>query len=110
MSEFIPEFMIRDILDCIRKIQSFTKDHDFYSFVKDEKTIDAVLRNIEVIGEAVNRIPDYFINEHPEVNWRIIVNTRNRLIHGYDSIDYNIIWEIISNKIPELRAQLEKLL
>ena len=72
--------------------------------------VDAIIRNIEVMGEAANRLPDNFMQEFPEINWSKIIATRNRLIHGYDSIENKVIWDIIVNDIPNLKIQIEKLL
>ena len=62
------------------------------------------------MGEAANRLPDNFMQEFPEINWSKIIATRNRLIHGYDSIENKVIWDIIVNDIPNLKIQIEKLL
>jgi uncharacterized protein with HEPN domain len=85
MSERIPELLIKDILNCIEKVISFTRGYDFNSFSNDERTVDAVIRNIEVMGEAANKLPDSFLNNYPEISWNTIIATRNRLIHGYDN-------------------------
>jgi uncharacterized protein with HEPN domain len=110
MSERIPKFLIMDIIGCIHNIMEYTKEYSYDSFTKDSKTIDAVIRNIEVMGEATNRIPEHFINQHEEVPWNLIISTRNRLIHGYDSVDNKIIWDIIVFHLPSLKNTLESLL
>ena len=80
MSERIPELIVKDILNCIEKIISFTSGYDFERFSKDERTIDAVIRNIEVMGEAANRLPESFMNNYPEVSWNIISSMPGRAI------------------------------
>ena len=82
----------------------------YREFVKDEKTIDAVIRNIEIIGEAANNIPEYVKNQHSEIEWRKIVGMRNRLIHGYFGIDYEIVWTVIENQFDNLQVKIENIL
>jgi uncharacterized protein with HEPN domain len=110
MSKRIPWIIIEDILECIRKIISYTSGMDYDSFLKDSKTREAVYRNFEVMGEAANRMPDEFMDKNPEVEWHRIISTRNIIIHSYDEIDDNIIWNIIHNSLPELQLKLEYLL
>ena len=110
MSERIPRFLVMDMIDCVGKILEFIKDHSFEKFIADKRTYDAVIRNLEILGEAANRMPDYFMNEHVEIEWNKIIGTRNRIIHGYDSIDDKIIWDIVKNDLPNLKSKLESLL
>lgn len=74
----------------------------FDDFIKDDKTIDAVIRNFEIIGEAANRVPDDFKSDHPDIEWRRITAFRNRIIHEYFGIDYRQLWKIREENIPEL--------
>jgi len=69
----------------------------------DETLKRAFVRSIEIIGEAVNRLPDEFRSEQSAIDWRAIAGTRDKLIHDYFGIDYDIVWDIVSNEIPELR-------
>lgn len=99
-----------DIKRAIEEINSFLPEKkNFLEFKRDLKTKRAVERNIEIIGEAVNRIagvaPDIEIS-----NSRKIIATRNRIIHGYDSVSEEIIWSIIVNNLPELKTEIDKLL
>lgn len=76
----------------------------------DDRTFElAQTRLLEIIGEAADRIPIEFQMEHPEIEWGQIISFRNRLIHGYDSIDFDIIWSIIQSDLPELVGKLEKI-
>ena len=75
---------------------------NFNDFTNDEKTIDAVVRNFEIIGEAANRVPDNFKLDHPEIEWRRMTGLRNRIIHEYFGVDYTTIWKIKEENIPEL--------
>ena len=74
----------------------------FDDFIKDDKTIDAVVRNFEIIGEAANRVPQDFRSDHPEIEWRRIIAFRNRIIHEYFGINYEILWKIKEENISEL--------
>lgn len=74
----------------------------FENFIADDKTIDAVVRNFEIIGEAANRVSEDFRATHPEIEWRRMIGLRNRVIHEYFGIDYETVWKIRNENIPEL--------
>ena len=74
----------------------------FDDFARDDKTIDAVVRNFEIIGEAANRVPENFKSDHPEIEWRRIIGFRNRIIHEYFGINYEMVWKIKEENVPEL--------
>ena len=101
---------LEDIKQSIDEIEEFLPERrDFFEFKKDLKTRKAIERNIEIIGEAVNRI----LNVNPEIkitNARKIVDTRNRIIHGYDTVSEDIIWAIVSNDLKKLRQEIIYLL
>ncbi len=101
---------LEDIIQSIDEIELFLPEkRNFYEFQKDLKTRKAIERNIEIIGEAVSRI----LKVHPEIritNARKIVDTRNRIIHGYDSVSEDIIWAIVSNDLMKLRQEIAALL
>jgi len=78
-------------------------------FVASSLTYDATLRNLELIGEAATHIPDGVRAAHPEIPWRMIIATRNRLIHGYLGIDDDTLWSIIQDDVPELLPLLKAL-
>ena len=75
----------------------------------DNRTTDTVERNFEIIGEAANQLSPEFQNEHNEVTWFSVISFRNRLIHGYFGVDYQILWTILQNDLPKLENQLLKL-
>lgn len=108
MSERNPDLLIQDILESIEKIEKYSKNFTYEDFTKDERTIDAIIRNFAVIGEAANRIPDIEKARFKNVEWRKIVGLRNRVIHDYFGIDLEIIWFIVNNDIPEFKDQLSK--
>lgn len=101
---------LEDIRQAIDEIEEFLPEkRDFFMFKKDLKTKKAVERNIEIIGEAVNRI----VKVYPDIkitNTQKIVDTRNRIIHGYDTISEDIIWAIVSHDLKKLREEVEKLI
>lgn len=101
---------LEDIKQAIDEIEEFLpKKRNFFEFKKDLKTRKAVERNIEIIGEAVNRI----LNLEPDIkitNARKIVDTRNRIIHGYDTVSEDIIWAILTNDLKKLRQEILNLL
>ena len=91
------------------KIRRYTAGMTYDTFITDEKTVDAVVRNFEIIGEAANRLDPAYREQHPEFKWNRIRGFRNRLIHEYFGIDYEIVWDIIENNIRQVVEQLEKL-
>jgi uncharacterized protein with HEPN domain len=100
-----------DILNSIEEIESYFVDKpmNYFEYQKDLKTKRAVERNIEIIGEAINRI----LKERPEIsieNARNIVGTRNRIIHSYDSISDSLIWSIITTHLPKLKEEVKRLI
>ena len=113
MSEARPprewRFYIDDMLAFAEKVQRYTDSLEYDAFVTDSLTYDATLRNLELIGEAATRIPDSVRAAHPEIPWRMIVATRNRLVHAYLGIDNDTIWSIIQDDIPEFVVLLETL-
>lgn len=79
-------------------------------FLADETLTRAFVRSIEIIGEATKHVGDDFRRQHPELEWRAMAGMRDRLIHGYFGVDYELVWDVAVNKIPEFRRQLEELL
>lgn len=98
------------IKDASDKILSYTSNHDFNHFKENEWDQDAVMRNLEIIGEAANNIEDEFLKQYPQIPWRTIVNLRNVLIHDYVDVDLNIIWQIITKDLPDFYKQIINIL
>lgn len=99
-------FYLNDMTDFASKVLSYTEGMEQDEFVESALTYDATLRNLELIGEAATHIPDEIRASHPEIPWRMIIATRNRLIHGYLGIDNDTLWSIIRDDIPELLSKL----
>ena len=102
-------FYIDDMIRFSEKVIRYTQNHDQTSFIENELDYDATLRNIELIGEAATHIPSEIKAENPEISWRQIITTRNRIIHGYLGIDDDIVWSIITEDIPDLLNLLQNL-
>ena len=101
---------VQHILDEANEACKYAKGISFDEFVEDGKTVRAVIRSVEVIGEAASKISIEFRKEHPAVPWQKIIGIRNRLIHVYFDIDYNIIWQTVKENLPPLIEQLHSIL
>jgi uncharacterized protein with HEPN domain len=101
---------LEDIEECIKKIMKYTTGLSSVDFCNDDKTIDAVIRNLEVIGEAARRLPEEIRIKFPKVEWHKIISLRNILIHEYSGIDLETIWDIIENNLSLLERQVEEIL
>lgn len=97
------------IHDAILKIAKYVK-RGKRRFDKEEGTQNSVIYYLQIIGEAASTIPLEFRNSHPEVPWRQMISTRNRLIHHYDGIDLDVVWETVAVNIPELEAKIDAIL
>jgi uncharacterized protein with HEPN domain len=98
-----------DMIGFAEKVLDYTSGMDQDAFLRDGLTYDATLRNLELIGEAATHVPEQVREANPEVPWRLIVATRNRLIHGYLGLDNDTVWSIIQTDIPALLAALRAL-
>ncbi|MBI2346261.1 MAG: DUF86 domain-containing protein [Deltaproteobacteria bacterium] len=101
---------LEDIVEAIGKIREYTTGLPVESFLRDSKTIDAVVRNLEIVGEAIKNVPEEIRMQHLDIEWRKIAGLRDILIHEYFGIDSDIIWDIIQNKLPVLEAQVRTIL
>jgi len=106
MSHRPAALLIEDILERIRRIERFVAGLDHEVFLRDDKTIDAVIRNVTVIGEAANRLPQEFKGRHLDVPWHRIVGLRHRVVHDYFDVDLDLVWAIVETELPKLAAPL----
>jgi uncharacterized protein with HEPN domain len=104
------KLFVRDILDAIDKIEQFVGDISYQEFIQDDKTSTAVVKKIEIIGEAIKNIPPAIRAKYRNIPWRDIVGMRNKISHGYFGIDYEIVWAVIKQKLPVLKAQVTQML
>lgn len=101
---------ISDILEALERIQEYTKNMTYKDFKHSNITIDAVVRNLEVIGEAARKIPSEIKSKSPEIEWRKIVALRNILTHEYFGINTKIVWDVVQNKLKPIREACKILL
>jgi uncharacterized protein with HEPN domain len=101
---------LEDILTAIDDLAEFTTGFSFDTFVHDRKTINAVIRSLEVLGEAAKRIPEDLRISAPGVPWKYMAGMRDKLIHEYIGVDLSIVWTVIKNELPPLRPEIERLL
>ncbi len=101
---------LEDILLAINRISEYIDGSDFKTFKKDYKTVDAVIRNFEIIGEASRSLASNIKDKYTEVPWSEMYLLRNKVSHEYFGVDYEIIWDVASNYLPENKIQIERIL
>ncbi|UCH82108.1 MAG: DUF86 domain-containing protein [Nitrospiraceae bacterium] len=101
---------LKDILAHSKKIRAYTVDLSMQEFFKDDKTYDAVMRNIQIIGEAIKHLPADVRKKYKNVDWKKAAGLRDIVVHEYFGINKDIIWDVITNKIPKLEAEVKKIL
>jgi uncharacterized protein with HEPN domain len=109
MSKRSLQLLVEDIWESIEKIERYTDGMAQSDFENDDKTTDAVVRNLEIVGEAAGRLPKDFVNQHLEIEWVKIVGLRNRIVHEYFGVDLQIIWQIIKSDLHEFKIFLKKI-
>ena len=100
---------LEDILDATRKVQAYTNGLSKTVFLADDKTFDAVVRNLEIIGEAAKNIPESVRANKPKIEWKKIAGLRDILIHEYFGIDGEIVWDIVQHKLPDPETAVKQL-
>ena len=109
MSKRSLELLVEDIWESIEKIERYTTGMTRDKFQGDEKTIDAVVRNFEIIGEAAHRLPVDFTLQHSGIEWVKIIGLRNRVVHEYFGVDLQLIWQIIKKDLPIFKESLKNI-
>ncbi|MGI8635667.1 MAG: HepT-like ribonuclease domain-containing protein [Segetibacter sp.] len=110
MSKRDTQLLLEDMHEACKKIITYTNGFTYDDFLADDKTIDAVVRNFEIIGEAAARMSEEFKITYPEIEWIKIIGFRNRIIHEYFGIDYENLWKIKEKNIPELSERVMMIL
>ncbi len=105
-----PRLYLDDMLEAIALIREYTSSYDYQRFSLDRKTQDAVVRNLEIIGEAAGRLPESVRAKAPEIEWRKIVGLRNILVHEYFGVSLPVIWDVVQNKLASLEIVCRNLL
>lgn len=101
---------LADIREAIQRIQTYTTNLSYAQFLTDEKTQDAVIRNIEILGEAVKHLTADLTAAHPEVEWKSIAGMRDKLVHEYFGVNLDILWDVLTTRLPPLRVQIERII
>ena len=103
-------FRVRDILAAVRAVGTYTDGMTFEEFVADQRTVDAVVRNLMTMGESIRWIPEPVLDDYPEVPWRVMRAVRNVVVHEYFGIDARILWATVKYDLPPLVPKLEAVL
>lgn len=98
---------LEHIIQAIERIKRYTLGKRFDDLVKDDMMYYAVVKNIEIIGEAANLLTNEFKSEHPDTQWKLITGMRNYIVHEYFQVDNTVIWDVIQNDLPYLEAQIK---
>jgi uncharacterized protein with HEPN domain len=110
MSKRSPQLLLEDIIESANKIIAYTDGLSYEQFLADGKTVDAVVRNFEIIGEAANRLPEEIRDQYANIDWHRIRGFRNRIVHDYMGIDYKIVWLIKENFLQTMIAEITNIL
>jgi len=109
MSKRSDQELMQDIIECAHRIHSYIEQMTYEGFLQDNKTQDAVVRNIEIIGEAVKLLSDSLKKANPNIAWKEIAGTRDKLIHDYFGVNIDVVWNITKEDLPAFVKQLQTL-
>jgi len=101
---------IEDIIEAMDKSMKFVEGKEYDDFLRDDKTNSAVVRKLEIIGEAVKNIPNKIKKEHPKIPWKDMAGMRDKLIHEYFGVDLKRIWKTVKEDLPKVKPQIEEIL
>ena len=101
---------LQDILECCENARNYVGEMTFEEFSADRKTIDAVVRNLEIIGEAVKNVPSEILQTKPKIEWKQVARFRDLIIHQYFKIKLTIVWDIVQNRLEELKQAVDEML
>lgn len=105
-----PDVFLNHILDSIGAIEEYTIDLSEEGFLASQEKQDAIIRRVEIIGEAVRNLPLEFRKQHPQVSWKKISGMRDKIVHEYFGVDTELVWEVIKKDLPPLKEQIRKIL
>ncbi len=103
-----PRLYLDDILEALIKIERFVKDLSLSEFKQDARTVDAVVRNFEIIGEAAKQLPEDIRQSYPDVEWKEMAGMRNKLIHAYFHVNLEVVWKTARQRVPKLRSVVQR--
>ena len=110
MSERADIEFLEDTKEAVLRINAYTENLSYEQFLEDKKTQDAVVRNLEIIGEAAKNISEELKKKFPQIRWKDLAGVRDKLIHHYFGVNFDIVWNIVKQELPELLSQLEEIL
>lgn len=110
MSDRMIKEFLRDILEASHRIYAYTDSLEYEEFLEDLKTQDAVVRNMEIIGEATEKLPDNFRQEYDLIPWRSLAGMRDKLIHDYFGVNFDIVWEVLKHDLPGLEERITEII
>ena len=101
---------LKDIWIAMESIEVFIAGMDFEEFQADDKTVSAVIRKLEIIGEAAKHVPEEIWQKYPQVPWREMAGMRDKLIHFYFGVDYSLVWYTVTKRVPEVKREIKRIL
>jgi len=110
MSKRKDEEFLRDMTEAVQRIELYMKNMSYDKFLKDNKTQDAVVRNLEILGEAAKNISDTIKKKYVQIPWKGLAGVRDRLIHHYFGVNFDIVWTVVKKELPQCAPKLQKLL
>ena len=102
--------LLGDIQEALRRARSYTEGQSYEQFLADTKTQDAVIRSLDILGEATKKLSPALRESHPEIPWKSLAGVRDKLIHDYFGVNIDIVWQIVEDQLPGLAAQVESML